>query len=156
MKWNIGVGHSRNDYSWNIHWSAWEIAEFYNNLSVSHILLSLQAMIGASFRWWLWNTYGTQITRSSPFWWSLNQLWKSSYNVYTNFLKTETKFIMTSHGQHNDLANMQKILHITFHTITSYKVFKSNKDYIATSHRPPILSNWTHSISSYCPVLTEL
>ncbi len=34
----------------------------------------------------------TQVTLG----WSLNQLWKSSYKVHNNFLKTETRFMMTS------------------------------------------------------------
>ena len=34
--------------------------------------------------------------------------------MHNNFLKTETKFVLTSQGQHNGLANLQKILNITF------------------------------------------
>ena len=107
--------------------------------------------------------------------WSLNQPQKSSYIVHNNFLKTELKFIMTSQGQHNDLTNTQKVpnnflkLHHHFKGQYNYlanmhkalnieivsrlhsECLKSNKDYKATSYRPPIPSAWTPLLSSHCP-----
>ena len=108
---------------------------------------------------YLWYTNNTLVFLG----WTLNQLQKSSYKVYNNFSKTETKFIMTWQGQFNDSANTWELLNIVFSWQTSYSVLKhhteclkSNKDFKATSHRQPVPSDCTQSLSSHCPMCTPL
>ena len=79
---------------------------------------------------YLWYTNNTSVHLLG---WSLKQLYKSSYKVHNNFLKAETKFIMMSQGQHNDLANTWNMSNIALIDRLHTECLKSNKNYKATS-----------------------